>query len=427
MSGVDVLARNLARSAADATTRGRTLETLRRSIARVGGRLPAVMASPPTIANLAFAALPANWTDYQLTSAPGVNVNVDRFTFTAANWGPRTGTFPGYFQWRATPSYGGNGAGTITANGQDGGRIRFTSFAPVLEIGWGDVTTAGQYRLKVDGDYVQVGPMIQNGGGYTRLTWGDGTATYRKLRHYELEGINTNFQSVRCASIYPPAPWPVEDGLRMIVHGDSMVGTVIDTTAESARLHGNTCELIGNLCGQPDCWNSGVGGTGWIANTGGTRSRFNERVVLDVVTPAPDVIWEMGGKGDISASGMTQAGMQALVETWLSQVTAALPNVVIFMTGPISSKTSENSGTNVVAVASAKQAAAAKYPRNVRYLDNLGSPAWIAGTGKQGTTTNDGPADWAIGSDGVHPTAEGHQLQATRFVKAAVAAMAGWR
>jgi len=426
-SNFDVAARNLVRSTIDSSGRLRTIQTLQRSIARVNGRLPTLMATPPTIANIAFAAMPGGWTDFGLTSAPGVSVNVEKFTFVAANWGPLNATFPGYFQWKATPSRGGNGSDPLTSP-QDNGRIRFASFAPVMEIGWGDVSSGAHYRLKVDGEYVQTGPMFQPGGGYVRLTWGDGSASFRKLRHYELEALNTKFMAVRAPSIYPPMPWPVEDPLRMIVHGDSMVNQVVDSTAEAARLHGATYDLIANLCGQPDCWNSGVGGTGWLASIGGTRSTFNQRAGVDIIANAPDVIWEMGGKNDTSASGMTQSIVQALVETWLAQVTAALPNVVIFMTGPIASNIGENTSTTFLQVAAAKAAAAAKFPRNVRYIDNLGGQApWMTGTGRQGTTNGNGISDWAISADGTHPTADGHVLQARRFVSSAITSMREWR
>lgn len=39
-------------------------------------------------------------------------------------------------------------------------------------------------------------------------------------------------------------------------------------------------------------------------------------------------------------------------------------------------------------------------------------PGTITGTGKQGTTAGDGNADWAIGTDGIHPTDAGHDLYA---------------
>ena len=419
MSGVDIVARQLARSAADATTRLRTVDTLRRSIARVAGKLPALSASPPTIALQGGAAAPGGWTSFS------PDTHLAKYTLVGGLWSAQGVTYPSYFTFYALSAHGGDGAGNLSANYTGNGRIRFASFAPVLDISWGDVGTTAQYRIKVDGEYVQVGPIVQASTGNTRITWGDGTATYRKLRHYELEVGNAKFQGVRCASIYPPMPWPVEDRLRMIVHGDSMVTSGSDS-GSGPFLHGHTCDLIANLTGQVDCWPANYGGTGWIATNGGTRSSFNQRIDLDVIAAAPDVIWEMGGRNDTSEGTMTLAVEQALVETWLSRIVAALPNVVILMTGPIASLGADNSSTNWVKVRDAKAAAAAKYPRNVRFIDNMAA-AWVTGTGKQGATASDGPADWVTGTDGVHPTNDGHVHNARRFVAAAATALEGWR
>ena len=416
MSGVDIVARQLARVAADATTRLRTVDTLRRSIARVGGRLPVLALAPPTIAFQGYTSTPAGWTQFS------PDAHADKYTLIAAVWAAQNATYPGYFTFVGTSAHGGDGAGGLTANPSGPGRIRFATFAPVLEIAWGDVGSTGQFRLKVDGEYAQAGLVVQAGGGFVRLTWGDGSATYRKLRHYELECFNPKFQGVRCPTIYPPMAWPAEDRLRMVVHGDSMVASVVDSGA-GPFLHGATGDVIANLSGQPDCWSAGVGGTGWLATASGTRSTFNQRVDLDVIAPAPDVVWEMGGLNDSSAAGVTQAGLQALVETWLGRVTAALPNVLVLMTGPMLPKPGI---TNTGLVRDAKAAAAAKYPRNVRFIDNVAA-AWVTGTGRQGAVVGDGSADWITGTDGTHPTADGHVHNARRFVSAAALALEGWR
>lgn len=423
MSGVDPVARSLARASTDSLTRGRTLDTLRRSIARAGGRLPQVTAAPPTIADMGSAAMPAGWTDWGLVSAPGVDVWPGRFTLTGGAWAARGPGYGAYWTFSTTGPHTGNGTDPAANVLRNGGRARFSSFAPMLEIG----VAAGSagYRVKVDGEYVAAGPLGSNGaGGYIRLTWGDGTV--RQLRHYELEfAAEALFTGIRSLTTCPPMPWPVADRLRMIVHGDSMVGTVYDTTPQAQRLHGDTAALIGNLSGQPDCWPCGVGGTGWQAPPAHTVSWFNDRVDIDVIAPAPDVIWEMGGLNDGAYAGSV-AQQQALVELWLAKVTAALPNVVVFMTGPMGSNGGSNTNALNLVVRDAKRNAAAKFPRNVRFIDNLAA-AWVTGTGKQGSANGTGTADWMTGTDGTHPTAEGHVANARAFVSAAVAAMEGWR
>lgn len=414
MSGVDIVARQLARSAADAGTRLRTVDTLRRSIARVAGRLPQVAAAPPAIALVGGSSTPAGWTWFT------PDTHAAKYALLGGAWAAQGPQYPAYFTFSPVSTHLGDGT-SAAANPIGNGRIRFSSFAPVLEIAWGDVGTSGQYRLKVDGDYVQLGPIVQSGAGFVRLTWGDGTAAYRKLRHYELENGNPRFQGVRCPTIHPPLAWPAEERLRMVVHGDSMVATQVDS-GSGPFLHGLVYDVIANLCGQPDVWLSSVGATGFIANASGTRSRFIDRVDLDVIAAAPDVVWELGGLNDGSLiGGATQ--LQPHVEAWLSRVVAALPNVLVLMTGPIC-PANPNAATGWVR--DAKAAAAAKFPRNVRFIDNLAA-GWTTGTGRQGATNASGTSDWVTGTDGTHPTADGQVHNARAAVSGAAAALEGWR
>ena len=58
------------------------------------------------------------------------------------------------------------------------------------------------------------------------------------------------------------------------------------------------------------------------------------------------------------------------------------------------------------AVAAAKQAAAANFPQNVAFIDNL-AEAYVAGTGRVGSTKGDGNADIVRGTDNTHWSAAG--------------------
>lgn len=98
---------------------------------------------------------------------------------------------------------------------------------------------------------------------------------------------------------------------------------------------------------------------------------------------------------------------------------AARPDTIVFMTGPIIPAPPAAADLKIGA---AKAAAAAKYPRNVAYIDNLADP-WFFGTGRQGSTVGDGNRDWAIGSDSTHPTLEGHRYLAQRMARAIAGAI----
>ena len=84
----------------------------------------------------------------------------------------------------------------------------------------------------------------------------------------------------------------------LLLHGDSMLATVVDSAVIDTYPYGAKGALIGDFLGQCDTWSSGVGGSGWMAPAIHDRSWFNERLAIDVLAPAPDVIVEMGGGND---------------------------------------------------------------------------------------------------------------------------------
>ena len=205
-----------------------------------------------------------------------------------------------------------------------------------------------------------------------------------------------------------------------MIHGDSMVTTVVDSASREGSPTAGNGFILADLLGQADTWVSSLGGTGWFAPANPkTRNWFNDRVQLDVVPAAPQVIVEMGGLNDSSVSGVSQAAAQAAVESWLDAVIAARPDTIVFMTGPVAPGTPTAGDLKIGA---AKAAAAAKYPQNVAFIDNLADP-WFFGTGRQGSTVGDGNRDWAIGSDGTHPTLEGHRYLAQRLARAIAGAI----
>lgn len=379
---------------------------------------------PSIGANSAASAI-ASGTLWQVANA-GVPLHADKYSFVGASWRVAGSTFPlnGFYQPITTRA--GDGTNPL-ANESGTGRVRFALDAPSFElfIRCDGLSTNGGFRLKVDGRYVRVGAMgIDATVGavrYIPITWGDGSDAFRKTRHYELEIVqDVYFGGVRTSNAYRPSPWPQADGLRVLVHGDSMVSAVVDSGSREAWPTTGCGFVLADLLGQADTWVSNVGGSGWFTPTSPkTRNWFNDRVGIDVVPAAADVIVEMGGLNDSSLTGLTQAALQSAVETWLDAVLSARPDSIVFMTGPI---TPTAATTGDLKVGAAKAAAAAKYPRNVAYIDNLADP-WFFGTGKQGSATGDGNRDWAIGSDGTHPTLEGHRYLAQRVARGIASAI----
>lgn len=421
---IDIIARGLTAAEVARQRRLRVLNTLRASIAKADFT-PPMLASPlPTIGAATAATAIVSGTSWQVATG-GNPLHAAKYTFVGGNWQCPQGAFPNTEFYKATTSRVGNGIDPLL-NPQmgSGSRVRFTCAAPSFEL-WVQMSAAGVgggFRLKVDGKLAASGVLGNGGNGllrYIPVTWGTGAAADRKDRNYELEFSAVGaFVGMRTTNLYKPQPWPQADGLRVLLHGDSMLGTIVDAANIDTALYGAQGALLGDLLGQCDTWSSGVGGSGWMAPAGHTTSWFNDRVDVDVVANAPDVIVETGGGNDASVNP-SQATIQPLIETWLSKVLAAKPETIVFMTGTM---IGSGAGASHITITAAKAAAAAKFPRNVAFIDTLTDP-WVSGTGRDGTPIGDGNRDWVTGADGAHPTAEGHRHLAGRVARSVAKAI----
>jgi lysophospholipase L1-like esterase len=415
---LDIIARGMAATEIARQKRLRVLNTLRGSIAKADFTPPALATVLPTIGAPLTATAIAAGTTWQVSTTAGP-LHAAKYIFVGGAWQNPGPTYPNSDLYKAVTSRVGNGTDPlVTVQQGPGSRVRFVCAAPTLElyIQMSGAGVGGGFRLRVDGKLAFSGVIGNAGNGslrYIPVTWGTGSASDRKDRHYELEFASTGgFIGVRTTNLYKPSPWPQADGLRVLLHGDSMLASVVDSAAIDSYPYGAQGALIGDLLGQCDTWASGVGGSGWMAPAVHDRSWFNDRVATDVVAPAPDVIVEMGGGND-AAVNPSQATIQPFIETWLNTVLSAKPETLVFMTGPI---IASNGGAAHTTIHAAKQAAAAKFPRNVAFIETLTDP-WVAGTGRAGTPTSDGNRDWICGADGAHPTAEGHRYLAGRVVR----------
>lgn len=415
----DPIARGLVAAEIVRQRRLRVLDLLAGSIAAAGLRLPSQAQVLPTIGSPAAASAISGGTTWQVSNAGGL-VHAGKYSFVGGAWNRVGPSFPNSEIFKATSSHVGNGTDPAATSQQGpGSRVRFTCAAPAFElyVQMSGPGIGGGFRLKVDGETVYAGVLGNSGNGqlrYIPITWGDGSAANRVNRHYELEfGSAGGFLGIRTTPLYKPQPWPQSDSLRIVLHGDSMLATVSDPTKIDSSRFGALGAQIGELLGQPDTISSGVGGSGWIAPASHDRSWFNERVDIDVIAPKPDVVIEMGGGND-AALNPSQAVIQPLVESWLERVISARPECLIFMTSPL---IGSNPGTAHLAIQAAKQAAAARYPRNAAFIDTLTDP-WVFGTGRDGAPAGNGNRDWVTGQDGAHPTSEGHTYLAGQIVRA---------
>lgn len=409
LSGGDVVKRK----------RLQNLQSLSANIDRVGGVFPKLAATLPTIGAAAAATAIATGTTWQAYMGGAVQ-DAAKFTLIGGLWGPHGPTFPNNQIGSAIVANQGNGADNTFGPGYSG-RARFMLAAPSFELYLQTVVAAGGNgcRLKVDGEYVKDGTFATDGNGLIRfypVTWGAGAAADRKMRCYELEMNGCRFLGIRTTNLYKPAPWPVAGGLRVIQHGDSFVETVVDAGNKDNAKYGSTGKAIPQLLGQPDYWPSGTGGAGWFSPTNHLQSWFNDRVSLNIASQLPDVVIDHGGGNDeavLTSGAVTQAQYEAAVTTWVQTVIATNPAVQIFMTGPLIA----GSGTALghIRCRDWKKNVASRFPENVAFIDNLLDP-WVFGTGREGALTADGNKDWVCGSDGAHPTVDGHAYLAQRVV-----------
>lgn len=421
---LDLIARGMAATEIARQKRLRVLNTLRASIAGTNFTPPPLAATLPTIGVAAAATAIPTGTTWQVSSN-SVPLHAAKYTFVGGNWQNPSAVFPNGEFYKSVTCRVGNGTDPTVGTVQGpGSRVRFVCAAPSFEL---YVQTAGAgvgggFRLRVDGALAFSGVVGNGGNGLVRfipVTWGDGSATFRKDRHYELEFASVGgFFGIRTTNLYKPSPWPQADGLRVLLHGDSMLATISDAAAIDTYPYGAQGALIGDLLGQCDTWSSGVGGSGWLAPAVHDRSWFNERVDIDVIANAPDVIIETGGGNDVALSP-PQATIQPLIETWLTKVISSKPDTIVFMTGPL---IGSNAGASHLTIQAAKQAAAARFPLNVAFIDTLNDP-WVSGTGRSGTPTGDGNRDWVTGADSAHPTMEGHRYLAGRVARAVAKAI----
>jgi lysophospholipase L1-like esterase len=407
VSGPDFAARGLAAQVGRRMRRQRVVDRLARGVAR--GGLPGLAANPPVIAASSASSALSGTLVTPVTS-------LQSFTFLRAAWALAGSGYPlnGFFApFVVTDPVGGNNGGCTPL-------IRFHTSAADFELYLLDKAgTSGQYRLKADGQYLatgRIGPAKADGSlNWQRVTWGDGSAANRKPRLYEIEaGPLFRFGGVKLGQADSLWPAPVADGLTLLVHGDSFVE---GTGASGTALPPPFAAQVGLLLGQPNTVTSGLGGTGFLNTSNGQRATFIQRLATDVLPFAPEVVVEVGGINDDGLVGATPAPVQAAVTAWLAALTAALPDVLVVMTGPMSPGSAGNAGSNGL-VRDAKKAAAAAFPNNVLFLDNL-AEGWVTGTGRSGATKGDGNADWVTGgidgTDATHPTDLGHAYLARRL------------
>jgi hypothetical protein len=193
---------------------------------------------------------------------------------------------------------------------------------------------------------------------------------------------------------YPQNP----NRYRICMFGDSLIGfanasspllPLFDWPSQFAALVG--CDDISAL---------GVGGTGFLNSAG--YFTYIQRVG-DIVAAAPDVVIINGAFNDSNANGYTSAQRQASMLLFLQALRAALPKVMIIMSGTFGGI---NVAGNVLIENDQIAAVTAFGDSNTFFMPvSTDTPQWFTGTGALGAPSGTGNNDVYIGpTDTTHPS-----------------------
>ena len=273
-------------------------------------RAPRVMATPPTVTMSATRTL--EMPIYAASGGGGPNIASQS---AGSPWSVSR-TLP------ANPTTGGiafQPQPTITSNTDPApdtaGLLQFSFMLDASAFVVNVQTTASQFYVKVDGEYISLTPhSVTSTNGWVKFDFGS-----RNMRRIEIiGGQGVNALQFRGVAINPTASIYAAQvrGPRVICVGDNFTDNSI-----SSWVH-----WFADAMEWDDVWASGVGGTGWLSDAGGTKKTFRQRLYTDIVPFQPDMVLVHGGVND---GGNTSQALFNEVAAFVNQLRAALPNCLI--------------------------------------------------------------------------------------------------
>lgn len=304
------------------------------------------------------------------------------------------------------------------ASPQQNWALEFETDAQVFEWGFKYLGAQTCYRLLVDGkpttELMQSVPGSSVGSAYMmKVDLRTGAMTPKRIR--------LEFSGMPLRGVYlPPTDtlWmPTFQGDRLMVLGDQLSD---GSSMETGGGAGTWFYRCARYLGVADAWEQGTNGSGYI--TAGTADTFGNRLAADVTAYSPNrlIIW--GGYNDSAGS---QSSITTAAAALYTAIATNLPNCQTTVIGCWSPTGSPSSAITTTDVTLQNAAAAAGLPFispiTGTVYGKTGSAVmtqgpWITGTGRAGSTTGSGIADWAIGSDGATPTDAGHVYLARRIL-----------
>lgn len=244
------------------------------------------------------------------------------------------------------------------------------------------------------------------------------TVVFSDARPRYIEILTTaGFQGAYCAKPYRIWAPPPLTGPKVLLVGDSYsAGVTMDGTdsTESARMNG-FAPTLGLHLGIDRFTTDGIGGTGFIEDSGAGSNNYNDRLASHIAL-APDVLIVGGGgandfyNGGSSTPLRDVATVTAAAKAYLLGAREGLPDAkLVFIEGFSPPNGYSTFNDEYTAVRAALQDDDDIEAAGVYFIDVSTSSAWLDGAGWKGAASGAGNSDLYVGGDGVHPTIPGHR------------------
>lgn len=282
---------------------------------------------------------------------------------TQAVWYPSQGA------WGMETLFGGNPMPLSTIHDFYGDKIEFLVRGGLAGF---------QYRVNVDGQYVNITPTTTaySGGAFVNILVTFASAAHRRVRleTYGTEPIGVSYAKTQSLNA-PSAPRkPV-----CYLLSDS-IGASTNATNMFTRWH----YRLGRIMGW-DVWSNSLGGSGYVnpgpggQNSVTIQSRLNSYLP---VMPKPDVIMFVAGVNDGTNNGYTSAQLQAAAAQAYATCAALAPGVPVIVVLPFPISTGDTA-QNLASVAQSRvdiKVAASAAANVVKIIEPIIYPAagaWI--------------------------------------------------
>lgn len=303
--------------------------------------------------------------------------------------------------------FGTNRAVSYSASTQGGTylTVDFVTDAPAFEVMQKGLGAAADLWVIVDGRLARTAAATvpADGNLYLALVNFGSRAT----RHVRLVMPSPYFGGVRVGASDTVTRPAAGTRLRAMFLGDSVVE---GPSGQVSR--GSFAALAAERLGWKEAWISGVGSTGYLAAPA-PKLTLRQRLAADVIARAPQVLVVAAGINDLPR---TDAEIQAEATALFDEIQSALPQTLVFVSGPMATLNRVRGGVN----AAIKAAVGTR--TNFVWVPNVDEP-WLTGTGTVASPRGDGNADQYISADVTHPTPAGIEYLAGRladFIRQAV-------